>query len=66
MPILANADLTALPPRYGFGASGLGNLGRQITETAALETLNAAWEAGFRYYDTSPLYGYGLSELRLG
>src|SRR3984893_18890700 len=25
-----------------------------------------AWEAGIRFFDTAPLYGYGLAELRLG
>lgn len=53
-------------PRTGFGASGLGNLGRTISDASAQETLTAAWDAGYRYFDTSPLYGYGLSELRLG
>ena len=26
----------------------------------------AAWDAGIRYFDTAPLYGFGLSEQRLG
>ena len=26
----------------------------------------AAWDAGVRYYDTAPMYGHGLSELRTG
>jgi D-threo-aldose 1-dehydrogenase len=55
-----------LPPRFGFGASGLGNLGRTVSEAECRATLEAAWDGGFRYYDTSPLYGHGLSELRLG
>jgi D-threo-aldose 1-dehydrogenase len=29
-------------------------------------TLDAAWENGIRYYDTSPFYGRGLSEHRIG
>lgn len=53
-------------PRHGFGGSGLGNLSRIVTEDEAHETLAAAWDTGLRYYDTSPLYGFGLSELRLG
>lgn len=56
----------ALPPRFGFGASGLGNLGRALSEAECRTTLEAAWDGGFRYFDTSPLYGHGLSELRLG
>jgi D-threo-aldose 1-dehydrogenase len=28
--------------------------------------IEAAWGAGIRYFDTAPLYGFGLSEQRLG
>jgi D-threo-aldose 1-dehydrogenase len=28
--------------------------------------VEAAWAAGIRYFDTAPLYGFGLSEQRLG
>ncbi|HEY1940558.1 MAG TPA: aldo/keto reductase [Roseiarcus sp.] len=49
----------------GFGAAPLGNLYRPLTEKEARATLDAAWTAGCRYYDTAPLYGLGLSETRL-
>ena len=49
----------------GFGAAPLGNLYRPMTEKEARATLDAAWTAGCRYYDTAPLYGLGLSETRL-
>ena len=49
----------------GFGAAPLGNLYRPLTEKEARATLDAAWSAGVRYYDTAPLYGLGLSETRL-
>jgi D-threo-aldose 1-dehydrogenase len=49
----------------GFGAAPLGNLYRPMTEKEARATLDAAWSAGCRYYDTAPLYGLGLSETRL-
>ncbi len=49
----------------GFGGAPLGNLYRAITEKEAQDTLNAAWKAGIRYYDTAPLYGLGLSETRI-
>jgi D-threo-aldose 1-dehydrogenase len=49
----------------GFGAAPLGNLYRPLTEKEARATLDAAWSAGCRYYDTAPLYGLGLSETRL-
>src|SRR3954462_12605215 len=52
--------------RFGFGASGLGNLFEIVPDDRAQATLRTAWDAGIRYYDTSPLYGFGLSELRLG
>jgi len=62
---------SALPARpigetIGFGASGIGSLTWDVPEDTAQQVLGEAWDAGLRYYDTSPLYGYGLSELRLG
>lgn len=53
-------------PQFGFGGAGLGNLFDDVEETTADETLAAAWDAGVRYYDTSPWYGRGLSEHRFG
>ncbi|MDO9418125.1 aldo/keto reductase [Pararhizobium sp.] len=50
----------------GFGASGIGTLYRDVSEEAAREVLAAAYGAGMRYFDTAPMYGHGLSELRLG
>jgi D-threo-aldose 1-dehydrogenase len=49
----------------GFGTAPLGNLFRAHSEKDAQATLDAAWKAGIRYYDTAPLYGLGLSETRL-
>lgn len=49
----------------GFGCAPLGNLFRPLTERQAQDTLDAAWKAGIRYFDTAPLYGLGLSETRL-
>lgn len=49
----------------GFGTAPLGNLLGTVTEKAAQDTLDAAWKAGMRYFDTAPLYGAGLSETRL-
>jgi D-threo-aldose 1-dehydrogenase len=50
----------------GFGGAPLGNLYAAIPEPDADATLERAWTAGIRYFDTAPLYGYGLSELRVG
>lgn len=60
---LNNGGLTFT--ELGFGTSPLGNLYREISESDAHDTLEAAWETGIRYYDTAPLYGVGLSETRL-
>ena len=54
-------------PRLGFGGAGIGNLlNIVVSEAEAQATVEAAWTAGFRYYDTSPWYGRGLSEKRIG
>jgi D-threo-aldose 1-dehydrogenase len=50
----------------GFGGTGLGNMYVPMPEHSVIETLTAAYAAGMRYYDSAPLYGHGLSELRLG
>ena len=51
---------------FGFGAAPLGNYRRTLTEEECDATLARAWELGVRYYDTAPLYGFGLSEMRVG
>lgn len=50
----------------GLGSAGLGGLYRALPEEAAQATIRAAWEAGVRYFDTAPFYGYGKAEHRLG
>ena len=50
----------------GFGAAPLGNMFRNIPEEEAIATVESAWTAGTRFFDTAPMYGAGLSELRLG
>ncbi|ODS82674.1 MULTISPECIES: aldo/keto reductase [unclassified Devosia] len=52
--------------RIGFGGAPLGDLRRAPTEAGARELLEAAWDAGIRYFDTAPFYGAGLSERRIG
>ena len=49
-----------------LGCAGLGNLYQPVTDEAALATVEAAWDAGIRTFDTAPHYGLGLSERRLG
>ena len=55
-----------LPGALGFGTAPLGNMFRSIPEGEARATVDAAWNDGMRYFDTAPLYGAGLAELRLG
>ena len=52
--------------RFGLGMAALSGLFRVVTDEEAAVVLDRAWEAGVRYYDTAPLYGYGLGEQRLG
>lgn len=51
-------DKLALP-RMGFGGGSLHPVAR---EREAADLLGAAWDRGFRYFDTAPLYGTGLAE----
>ena len=66
MPISQTLSAKPLSERFGFGASGLGTLTWDVPDDVAQSVLEEAWSLGFRYFDTSPLYGFGLSELRLG
>jgi D-threo-aldose 1-dehydrogenase len=50
----------------GFGAASGGNLYRATTDVEFAAAVDAAWDAGIRYFDTAPHYGLGLSERRLG
>jgi len=55
----------ALGP-LAFGAASIGNLYRAVPDDQALAVVARAWDAGVRYFDTAPHYGFGLSEKRLG
>ncbi|MEP7359399.1 MAG: aldo/keto reductase, partial [Anaerolineales bacterium] len=52
--------------QLGLGGTAFGNMYSAVSEQAALETFLAGYRAGIRYFDTAPLYGHGLSELRMG
>jgi D-threo-aldose 1-dehydrogenase len=52
--------------KLGLGCAQLGNLFRAMTDETAHAIVDAAWASGFRYFDTAPHYGLGLSERRLG
>ena len=53
-------------PIFGFGSAHIGELYAKVAEEESRATLQAAWDAGVRYYDTAAWYGRGLSEHRLG
>src|ERR1700734_844359 len=55
-------------PPFGFGMGGvpLGNEFAVVTDKDAYATIEAAWNAGVRYYDMAPWYGLGLAERRYG
>ena len=55
-----------LKEKLGLGGVAIGNGFKVMTDKEAEQTLEAAWDAGVRYYDTSPWYGLGLSERRFG
>ncbi len=61
----ANTAIVGLP-RLGFGGAAIGNLYAAVSDLEARQTLEAALDAGVRYFDTAPHYGFGLSETRLG
>jgi D-threo-aldose 1-dehydrogenase len=54
-----------LPP-LGLGGAPLANMYSTTTDEAATAVVDAAWDAGIRYFDTAPHYGLGLGERRLG
>ncbi|QWT22582.1 aldo/keto reductase [Bacillus sp. NP157] len=58
--------LEILRSPLGFGSAPIGNMFENIPDAEAQRTIDAAWDDGIRYFDTAPLYGAGLAELRLG
>ena len=52
------------PPRFGLGGSHLGESPGPDGDATAVATVDAAYQAGIRFFDTSP--SYGDSERRLG
>ena len=43
------------PGPLGMGGAPLGNLFDRIPEPVAAATVEAAWDAGIRHYDTPPI-----------
>jgi len=57
-----NLEVTA----FSFGTAPLGNIFGEIDDETSLAMFDKAWQAGIRYFDTAPYYGFGLAELRTG
>ena len=52
--------------RFGLGSAPLAGLFEEVDEAKGMGVIERAWDAGVRFFDTAPLYGHGLAELRLG
>jgi D-threo-aldose 1-dehydrogenase len=46
-------EVTAL----SLGSAPLGGMYRDLPDAEALATIDAAWQAGIRFFDTAPHYG---------
>jgi D-threo-aldose 1-dehydrogenase len=65
--LLNNRTARPVPlTRMGFGGAPLGNLYRKVSDEDAQAALQAAYDAGIRFFDTAPQYGLGRSEQRFG
>jgi D-threo-aldose 1-dehydrogenase len=51
---------------FAFGTAPVGNFLREIDEATSDAMFQRSWDAGVRFFDTAPMYGHGLSELRTG
>jgi D-threo-aldose 1-dehydrogenase len=61
---IGRTELTA--SLLGFGSAPLGDLYARLDDATALATVEAAFSAGVTLFDSSPYYGHGLAEHRLG
>ena len=52
--------------QLGLGGTSYANMYSAVSESLAVEIITSAFAEGIRYFDTAPLYGFGLSESRLG
>ncbi len=52
--------------RLGLGTAPLAGLFEAVPEDQAVAVIERSWEAGIRFFDTAPLYGHGLAEIRVG
>jgi len=54
------------PFKFGIGGVPFGNEFSVVTDKDAYAAIEAAWDAGVRYFDMAPWYGLGLAERRYG
>lgn len=52
--------------QVGLGTAPIGGLFTHVADEVAHAVVKAALDAGLNYVDTAPLYGYGVSEQRVG
>jgi len=52
--------------KLALGTAPLGGLFTSVAESDAESTILTAVNSGITYFDTAPLYGYGVAERRLG
>ena len=61
---LGNTDIKLTS--IGFGGAPIGNLFEELDEPTCYDILQHSYKSHINIFDTSPLYGYGLSEHRIG
>lgn len=59
------------PSAIGFGGASISGEGAgygfgEISESESQKLLEHAYDQGIRFFDTAPIYGFGLSEQRIG
>ena len=54
------------PSKLSFGGAPIGELFEKLTDKKCYNTLELCYQNGVKLFDTSPFYGLGLSEKRLG
>src|SRR5262245_2818924 len=57
---------SVLVSALGFGGAPIGGFRFPLSDQQGADALGAAFAGGIRYFDTSPYYGYGRSELIFG
>ena len=66
LPIRRIGRTSAGVTTLGLGTAPLGDLFDVVEEDEAAALLGKAWDGGVRYFDTSPWYGKGQAEHRVG